>query len=80
MNDQADETLRTVRPDLIGTVTAFHDGDVFTEVVYFTSQDDARKAEHEMPSEMPEEFVDFQDIMKVERYLDIEEPWLASAQ
>jgi len=79
MNDQADETLRTARPDLIGTVTAFHDGDAFTEVAYFTSQEDARKAEHEMPSEMPEEFADFQDVMKVERYLDIEEPWLASA-
>ena len=80
MTEQADDVLRTARPDLIGTVTAYHDGDAFTEVAYFTSQDEARRAEQHMPSDMAEEFAEFQQVMQVERYLDLEHPWLASAQ
>jgi hypothetical protein len=37
--------LRKVRPDLIGGITAWHGDGAFTEVAYFTSQQEARKNE-----------------------------------
>lgn len=42
--------LRRIRPDLIGATIAWHGDDdrAFTEVVYFTSEDEARRGEQKM--------------------------------
>jgi hypothetical protein len=40
--------LRKLRPDLIGGVTAWHGDGTFTEVAYFTSEQEARKNERAM--------------------------------
>ena len=40
--------LRTVRPDLIGGITAWHGDGTFTQVAYFTSEEEARKNEQAM--------------------------------
>lgn len=40
--------LRRVRPDLIGGTTAWHGDGSFTQVVYFTSEQEARKNEQAM--------------------------------
>jgi hypothetical protein len=37
--------LRRSRPDILGVLMAWHDGGAFTEVVYFGSEDETRKAE-----------------------------------
>jgi hypothetical protein len=76
----ADAVLARERPDLLGSVTAFaSDGD-FTEVAYFTSQDDARTAESsEMPEDLASTFAEWQRVMPVDRYLDIADPWLVKA-
>lgn len=40
--------LRASRPDILGGIVAWHGDRDFTQVVYFTSEDDARKGESTM--------------------------------
>ncbi|HKY15237.1 MAG TPA: hypothetical protein VJM33_09955 [Microthrixaceae bacterium] len=80
LEDQSDEVLADVRPDLIGTTTAFFPDDTFTEVAYFTSEQEARAGESaEIPPDVAERFAQWEGVMKVDRYLDLSDPWMASA-
>ncbi len=77
---ESDDALAEVRPDLLGAMTAYFDGQEFTEVAYFTSEAAAREGEQRsMPPEAAERFDEWEHVMKVERWLDITDPWLASA-
>lgn len=80
LNQETEPLLADERPDLIGSVTAYHgDGD-YTEVAYFTSEAEAREGERkEMAPEMAERFAEFQELWHVDRYLDITDPWLTTA-
>src|SRR5690606_30915428 len=52
-----EERFPDVRPDLLGYLLAAHDGEegAFTQVFYFTSEEDARAGERgETPAEMAE--------------------------
>jgi hypothetical protein len=44
-SDEMLEELRTVRPDVIGSVRMWFAGGAFVEAVYFTSEDEARAGE-----------------------------------
>lgn len=80
LEHEADPILAKVRPELIGAVTAYFPDDEFTEVAYFTSEAEARKGEsREMPNEMASKFAEWDKLMKVDRYIDITDPWLVSA-
>ena len=76
--DQPD--MRSQRPDILGSVTVGHDEGKWTMVIYFTSEDEARKGEQkEMPPEaqkMMEEMMSLS--VGAPGYLDIKEPWLDS--
>ncbi len=76
--DQFD--MRSQRPDILGSVTVGHDEGKWTMVLYFTSEDDARRGEQkEMPPEaqkMMEEMMSLS--VGAPGYLDITEPWLDS--
>ena len=48
MGASAEDSLRASRPDVLGGIIAWHDDDAFVQVVYFTSEDDARKGEAAM--------------------------------
>lgn len=37
-----------MRPDLIGAIVIWHEGGSFTQVAYFTSEEEARKNEQPM--------------------------------
>lgn len=77
---ESDAVLAELRPDLLGSVTAYYGDDEFTEVAYFTSEAEARQAERgEMPEEMASKFAEWEQLMKVEKYIDITDPWLVSA-
>jgi hypothetical protein len=68
------------RPDLLGSVTAYYGDDEFTELAYFTNEADARENEgKEMTPEMAESFREYQELWKVDRYLDLPDPWLTRA-
>jgi len=76
---ESDPILAQVRPDLLGSITAFYGADGFADIAYFTSEQEAREAEkREMPPEMAEKFGEWEHVMKVDRYLDIREPWLTA--
>ena len=40
---------RAFRPEILGTLTAAHDGDAWTMAIYFTSEEAARKGEAKKP-------------------------------
>lgn len=68
------------RPDLIGGIGAISDdGQAMTQVMYFTSEEEARKGE---ASEPPPEFVEamgvWQGATANEQYLDLRDPWMTS--
>lgn len=75
----AAERLRALRPDLIGSVRGW-DGDVYTEAIYFTSEQDARKGEQAMAGdpEMVAQFEEWQDTLGEVHYIDLKKPWLDS--
>ncbi len=76
----ADEMLAELRPELLGAVTAFHGDGAFTEVAYFTSEEDARRGERmEMPASAQSMLAEWQNVMRVDHYYDLRQPWLASA-
>lgn len=67
------------RTDVIGGTFAWHsDDDGATQVVYFTSEDEARQAEASESPEEAERFADMATAFSQPRYLDITEPWLYS--
>jgi len=77
---ESDPILAELRPDLLGSVTAYFGDDEFAEVAYFTSEAEARRAEQgEMPEDMATKFAEWEQLMKVEKYIDITDPWLVSA-
>jgi hypothetical protein len=80
LGDESDPILSEARPDLLGAVTAFFDDGEFTEVAYFTSETDARAGESApVPPEANGLLDEWERVMKVEKYLDLPEPWLTAA-
>lgn len=77
---EAEPMLATLRPELLGAVTAFFGDDEYAEVAYFTSEAAAREGERkDVPADAVGKLAEWEQVMKVERYLDIAEPWLVSA-
>ena len=71
------ENMQSSRPDIIGGYTAWHEGDRFTAVNYFTSEAAAREGEKkELPGELQKAFQEFGEITKGVEFLDIPNPWL----
>jgi hypothetical protein len=77
LEQESDGPLAELRPELLGSIVAYFDDGEYADVAYFTSEEDAREGEKkEIPSEMAEQFGAWERVMKVERYLDLTEPWL----
>jgi hypothetical protein len=78
-----DEFFARVRPDVLGGYVAWEGGGRFTQIVYFSSESEARKGEQERDSQMsPEDTERMNKLMSAvqfERYIDLPEPWLRSA-
>ncbi|MCU1378695.1 MAG: hypothetical protein JWN29_1678 [Acidimicrobiales bacterium] len=80
VEQESDSMLTEMRPDLIGYLTAYFDDNEFTEVAYFTTESAARGGEsQQLPDEAAKALSEWQDVMKVERYLDLPQPWLTKA-
>jgi hypothetical protein len=77
---ESDPVLAEARPDLLGSITAFFDDGEYADIAYFTSEAEARDAERMgMPPELAAKFGEWEQVMKVDRYLDLPQPWLVSA-
>ncbi len=68
-------TMKEVRPDVLGDVIAEHGDGTYTDVVYFTSEAEARAGEqHEMPAEAQAMMGDLMSAIEITDYLDLRQP------
>ena len=76
-----EEILQRARPDVIGGIAAWPGDGTFTQVVYFTSEAEAREREKaEMSPEDAEAMQQSVGTMQVERFVDLRQPWFNSPQ
>ena len=70
---ETEKMLREVRPDVIGEVIAIHDdGDTYTDVVYFSSESEARSNESKpMPDDAQAMIAEMDAALEVTDYLDM---------
>ena len=68
--------LMAARPDLMGGVRVWHDDNRYTEVNYFTSENEARANEARMGETMADDFEEYMDLVKVDRWIDLTDPML----
>ena len=67
------------RPDIIGGLSCWTDGGEFAQVIYFTSEAEAREGESaEMSEEMKAQMEEWGKISQDVRFLDLKEPWMWS--
>jgi hypothetical protein len=81
MTSSLDRDHPDMRPDLLGYITAMHDDQdgAFTQVMYFTSEEEARAGERgEMPAEAAQVLREAMELIQDLRYYDLREPWLHS--
>lgn len=76
LDNEIGDKLSELRPDVIGSVTVW-EGDDVTQVIYFTSEEEARK--NEGNPEFQELSKRFMDIGGEPTFHDLTDPWLASA-
>jgi hypothetical protein len=71
---------REYRPDIIGWIVAWHPDDGgFTSVVYFNSEEAARKGETQEPPEDRKHLLDdWQEAVGDVTFYDLKDPWLFS--
>jgi hypothetical protein len=75
---EAEKVLGAARPDVIGEIVAIHDdGDTYTDVVYFTSEAEARANEAKpMPEDAQSMMAEMDSALEVTDYLDLKQIWL----
>lgn len=79
LGEEMDKEMPQRRPDVIGGVTSTYDDGAFTDFIYFTSLEEARRNEKEMTEDPPESMKQWAELMVGEMtYYDLEEPWFTS--
>jgi len=76
--DEAVAILAKARPDVVGEVIALHDGaDTYTDIVYFSSQAEARANEAKgWPPDAQKIMDEMQEAMEVTEFIDLGSPHL----
>lgn len=67
-----------LRPDILGSLTAQHEGGAWTMALYFTSEEEAREGERREPPPEMGKLMQEMDQLTVgdTSYFDLREPWL----
>ena len=70
----------TFRPEILGTVSAGHEGGAWTMAIYFTSEEAAREGERKEPPPEMAAIMKEMDALTVGEptFFDLKEPWLHS--
>ena len=78
MGGDDSEAWQEFRPDILGTVSAEHDGDAWTMAMYFTSEEEARQGEQKPPPPEMEQMMKEMDSLMVGEtaYFDLKDPWM----
>jgi hypothetical protein len=78
----ADDTAewQKFRPEILGSLSAEHDGDAWTMAMYFTSEEAAREGEQKQPPPEMEQMMKEMDSLSVGEptYFDLKDPWMDS--
>jgi hypothetical protein len=75
--EEFEALMRQHRPEFLGDVTILHADGTYTDLIYFTSEAEAREGEKKpMPAEALEMMDEFMSTMPVNEYLDLKQPWL----
>ena len=77
MMSQSSETLQQQRPDVLGGTIAIDKDGIVTETIAFRSENEARTNEQQ---EMPPEAREVMSLIDDIQYLDLHQPWFASAK
>jgi hypothetical protein len=77
---QDSEQWAAFRPDIIGSVTALHEGGAYTMANYFTTEEAAREGERkELPPALKAQMDEMNALsVGVPEFLDLRQPWLYS--
>lgn len=77
---QSPDEWADLRPDVLGSVGAGHDGGEYTAVIYFTSEEEAREGERrEPPPDVKKQMEEMGSLEVGEpSFLDLKRPWLYS--
>lgn len=77
---EMEESLRRTRPDVIGGIAAWPGDGTFVQVVYFTSEEEARANERNEPGTDEDRAASerLSSLMQFEAFLDLTDPWLYS--
>ena len=73
---EQDTSMQERRPDVIGGFVAWGPNDGFSQFVYFTSEEEARKGEQAGAED--ESGPDWSDMVRDVKFLDLKDPWLSS--
>jgi len=77
LDEQLAQHAATFRPDLLGGLRLWFDGERYLEVIYFTTEADARAGEQrEPPPELASTLADFQSMTGDVEFIDLREPHL----
>lgn len=75
--DQTQDRMTSMRPDLLGTIGAYYGNGQFTAFSYFTSEEEARAGESQpMPEDIAQVMKEWMTIMQVDEWIDITDPWI----
>jgi hypothetical protein len=79
IEEEAMNTLPELRPDIIGGLRAWYPDGRFTDVIWFTSEAEAREGERkELPEHLKASFEEWTSLVEDIRWYDLNDPWLAS--
>ena len=79
LDSEFEKIASNARPDLIGGFTCWQDDGTFTAVNYFSSEEEARKAEkQDPPAEFQDALQEWQSLYEDMSYIDLKEPWYSS--
>jgi hypothetical protein len=74
----APSDYRTLRPDILGSLSVGHDGDAWTMAVYFTTEEAAREGEKKEPPPEMQEMMQEMGALSIGEpvFFDLKNPWL----
>ena len=68
--------MKELRPDVIGGISAWQGND-FTQVMYFTSEAEARAGEKRMAEQPQDEDTGWQQMVDNLKFIDLRDPWFS---
>ncbi|MFP5347222.1 MAG: hypothetical protein ACLGIA_09355 [Actinomycetes bacterium] len=76
---QNEEQLRSARPDVLGGLVGLREDGQFTQVMYFTTEEEARHGERRhRPDASRAVFEEMRSLVESPTYYDLRDPWLWS--